>query len=149
VEHVAVLDGERLDLLELPQHERVIVGIAEQPHRQDGIRHRRIDAAEPARHGQTLLEPEARRLDRAAAQGAWREALPDLEAVVDGDEEALPEETAPAEGLGTRENRRLVSSRGTGPARRARDGAAATSPAFDQQHDSGTIQDRRDQYEIS
>src|SRR5262249_26102500 len=47
-----------------------------------------------------VLEPEARGLDRAPAQRARREALPDLQAVVDGDEEALPEQTAPAERLG-------------------------------------------------
>jgi len=114
VEHLAVLDGERLDLLELPQHERVIVGIAEQPHRQDRVRHRRIDAAEPARHGQTLLEPEARRLDRAAAQGACEKRSQILRPSSTAMKKLFQKRPRQLKGSGTRENRRLVSSRGTG-----------------------------------
>ena len=100
VELVAVLDHERLDLLELSHHERMIVRIAEQPQREDRVGHRRVDPAQTARDREPLLEPHARRVDRALAQRARREALPDLEAVVDRDEEALPEEAPPGEGLG-------------------------------------------------
>jgi hypothetical protein len=100
VELVPGLDGERLDLLDLAEHERVVVRVAEQPHGEDRVRHRGIDAAEPARHREALLEPEARGLDRTPAQRARGEPLPDLEPVVHGDEEVLPEELAPAERLG-------------------------------------------------
>src|SRR5213076_1902212 len=99
VDLVAVLDRERLDLLDLPADERVVVGIAEQPHGEDRVRHRGIDAAEAPGHGEPLLEPRAGRLDRALAERALREALPDLEPVVHGDEEVLPEELAPGERL--------------------------------------------------
>ena len=100
VKRVAVLDGQRLDFLELSHHQWMIVRVPEQPHREDRVRHRRVDPAQAARHGEPLLQPHARRLDRALAQGARREAFPDLEAVVHRDEETLPEEPAPAERLG-------------------------------------------------
>src|SRR5215470_1158075 len=93
------LDGERFDLLELADDEGIFVRIAEQAHRQDRVRHRRIDATEPARHQETLFQPEPGRLQGAPAERAGREALPDLEAVIDGDEKALPEEAAPRERL--------------------------------------------------
>src|SRR5256885_15768844 len=76
------------------------VGVAEQAHREDRVGHRGVDAAEAAGDGEPLLEPHARRLDRALAERTRGEALPDLEAVVHCDEDVLPEELPPAERLG-------------------------------------------------
>ncbi len=96
---VRVLDDQRFDLLDLPEDQRMVVGVPEGAEREDRVRHRRIDAAEPAGRRQPLVEPAARGFERHLAQRPRREALPDLEPVVDGDEEALPEEAAPAERL--------------------------------------------------
>ena len=98
VDRVLGLHGEGLELLELAPDQRVVVGIAEGPEGEHRIRHGREDPAKPARHGQPLLEPEPRCLDGPLAEGARREPLPDLERVVDGNEEVLPEEPADAEG---------------------------------------------------
>src|SRR2546426_535337 len=115
VELLVRLDRERLDLLDLPEHQRVVVGVAEHAHREDRDRHRRVDPAAAAGHGEPLLEPHARRLDRALAERACGEALPDLEAVVDGDEEVLPESGPPPDGFGTRGERRARFSPRPGP----------------------------------
>ncbi len=77
----------------------MVVGQAEQAQGQDRVRHGGIDAAEAPRHRRPLLEPGARGGDGALAERPRGEALPDLQAVVDGDEEGLPEQAAPAEGL--------------------------------------------------
>src|SRR5512134_310647 len=99
-ELVVALDGERLELLDLPEDQGVVVGIAEQAQGEHRVGYRRVDAAQAARHRQPLLEPQARGLDRSLAERPWREALPDLQTIVDGYEEALPEQTPPRERLG-------------------------------------------------
>src|SRR2546425_10922704 len=94
-----VLDRERLHFLELADHEGMVVRVPEQSHGENRIRHRRIDAAEAARHHEALLQPEAGRLERAPAERAGRGTPPNLEGIGAGDEEALPQEAAPRERL--------------------------------------------------
>ncbi len=70
MQFVPALDGEGLDLLELTQHQRMVVGIAEQPHGEDGVDHGREDSAEPSGDGQSLFQPLTGGAYRALAQGA-------------------------------------------------------------------------------
>src|SRR5439155_1389645 len=55
VERVVRLDPKRLDLLELAEDQRVVVGVADQAHREDRVGHRGVDAAEAAGDGEPLL----------------------------------------------------------------------------------------------
>src|SRR5262249_57538519 len=86
------LEGEVVDLLELAGDEWMILWIAQGAQGENGVGHGGEDAAEPARHGQPLLEPTPRRFQRASAERARSEALPPLEGVIHPDEEVLPDE---------------------------------------------------------
>ena len=91
-----LLDAERLDLLELPGDQRVVVGVAEEPHRQDP----RSPWRGRCRRGRPGTAIRASSQSCAAsmarpAPGAGAEALPHLEEAVDADEEVLPRQRAP------------------------------------------------------
>src|SRR5499426_2417733 len=70
----------------------MVLRVAEGAQGEDGVDHGGEDAAQPARHGQSLLEPASRRFQRAPAEGPGTETLPALEGVVHPDEEILPDE---------------------------------------------------------
>src|SRR5437667_9384763 len=78
----------------------MVVGEAEQTHGEDRVGHGRVDCAETAGEGEALLQPTTGRVHRASTQGTGRKALPDLEPVVDREEEVLPEPSAQGPRLG-------------------------------------------------